>query len=70
VTAAAPGGILYFAYPTKDNANASRFLSVLSTALAAGRQVDILFDSADLSGTAYGCAASDCRPIQGVALLP
>jgi hypothetical protein len=69
-TAAAPGGILYFAYPTKDNANASRFLSVLSTALVAGKQVDILFDSADLSGTTYGCGVNDCRPIIAVALWP
>jgi hypothetical protein len=69
-TVAAPGGILYFAYPTRDTANASRFLSVLSTALVAGKQVDVLFDPADLSGTAYGCAAGDCRPILAVALLP
>lgn len=69
-TAATSGGIWYFAYPARDTANASRFLSLLSTAAVAGKQVDILYDSADTSGTTYGCAASDCRPISGVALLP
>ncbi len=69
-TVAAGGGIQYFAYPARDTANASRFLSLLSTATVAGKQVDILYDPADTSGAAYGCAAGDCRPIIGVALLP
>jgi hypothetical protein len=69
-TAAAAGGIWYFAYPTRDPANASRFLSLLSTAAVAGKQVGILYETTDTSGVAYGCAASDCRPIIGVALLP
>jgi len=69
-TVATAGGILYFAYPTRDTANASRFLSLLSTAVVAGKQVDILYDPADLSGASYGCATSDCRPIIGIALLP
>ena len=67
---AATAGIIYFAYPTKDNANASRFLSLLSAALVAGKQVDILYDPADLSGTTYGCGSNDCRPIIAVALWP
>lgn len=66
----ATGGIQYFAYPARDTANASRFLSLLGTAAVGGKQVDILYDTADTSGAAYGCAASDCRPILGVALLP
>ena len=69
-TAATGGGIQYFAYPTRDTANASRFLSLLSTATVAGKQVDILYDPADTSGASYGCATTDCRPILAVALLP
>jgi len=66
----ATAGIQYFAYPTRDTANASRFLSLLSTATVAGKQVDILYDTADTSGTAFGCAAGDCRTIIAVALIP
>jgi hypothetical protein len=66
----ANAGIQYFAYPTRDTANASRFLSLLSTATVAGKQLDILYDTADTSGTAFGCAASDCRTIIGIALNP
>ncbi|MCC7353372.1 MAG: hypothetical protein IT330_06395 [Anaerolineae bacterium] len=69
-TVAASGGIQYFAYPTRETANASRFLSILTTAAVAGKQVDILYDPADTSGASYGCGVSDCRPITGVALLP
>lgn len=69
-TAAAPGGILYFAYPARDTANASRFLSLLTSAEVAGKQVDVLYDPADTSGASFGCATGDCRTISGVALLP
>lgn len=69
-TVAASGGIQYFAYPARETANASRFLSLLTTAAVAGKQVDILYDPADTSGASYGCGTSDCRPIVGVALLP
>lgn len=69
-TAAAPGGIWYFAYPTRDTANASRFLSLLTSAEVAGKQVDILYDPANTSGVSFGCAANDCRTIIGVSLLP
>ena len=69
-TAAAPGGILYFAYPTCDTANAARFLSLLSTAAVAGKQVQILYDPADTSGGAYGCSTGDCRALRAVALWP
>ncbi|MGE5601656.1 MAG: hypothetical protein ACM30E_01315 [Nitrososphaerales archaeon] len=69
-TVAAPGGILYFAYPTRDTANAARFLSLLSTAAVAGKQVQILYDPADTSGGGYGCAVGDCRALRAVALWP
>ncbi len=68
--AAAPNGIWYFAYPSSDTANASRFLSLLSTALVAGKQVNLLYDPADTSGAAYGCAAADCRALRAVEILP
>ena len=66
----ANAGIQYFAYPARDTANASRFLSLLTSAAVAGKQVDILYDPADTSGAAFGCAAGDCRTISGVGLLP
>ncbi|OQA42303.1 MAG: hypothetical protein BWY52_02250 [Chloroflexi bacterium ADurb.Bin325] len=69
-TAAAPGGIWYFAYPTRDTANASRFLSLLTSAVVAGKQLDITYDPANTSGVSFGCLASDCRTIVGVLLLP
>ena len=64
-TSAAPGGILYFAYPTDDIAKSSQVLSVLSTALAAGRQLSILYNASDTSGSAFGCQTNDCRTITG-----
>lgn len=68
--AAAAGGIWYFAFPTRDAAGAARYLSLLSTALVAGKQVQIFYDTTDTSGASYGCATSDCRPIRAVGLLP
>ncbi len=61
-------GIHYFAYPTTNAAAAARYLSLLTSAKVAGHTLRILYDPADTSGPAYGCAASDCRPIQAVAL--
>jgi len=61
------GGIQYFAAPTTDAAHVSRVLTILSTALAAGRQLSIIYDPADTSGSAFGCAAGDCRIIQAAA---
>jgi hypothetical protein len=62
------GNIAYFAASTEDSGNASRVLNVLSTALAAGRTLSIIYDPADTSGAAIGCQINDCRLIQGVAL--
>jgi hypothetical protein len=58
--------IRWFAYPTKDSANASRMLSVFETAKATTSTLTFYFDTSDLSGTAYGCLASDCRAIWAV----
>ena len=58
--------IYWFAYPTSDSANASRMLSVLETAKATGATVTFYFDTADLSGGAYGCQTNDCRAFWAV----
>lgn len=60
------GGIRFFAAPTSDAAHAARVLSVISTATVAARNVVIFYDPANTSGTAIGCAASDCRLIDAV----
>jgi hypothetical protein len=63
------GGIQYFAASTANAANAARLLSVLNTAHVAGRQLDILYEPSDTSGTAIGCAESDCRLLLAAAIL-
>jgi hypothetical protein len=55
--------IYWFAYPTKDSANASRMLSVFETAKATASTVTFYFDTGDTSGGAYGCAVNNCRAI-------
>jgi hypothetical protein len=55
--------IFWFAYPTSDSGNASRMLSVFETAKATGSTVTFYFDTADLSGAAYGCQTGNCRAI-------
>src|SRR3972149_2505988 len=61
-TVAAPGGIFYFAAPTSDSKNAARVLSVMLTAKALGKNLQIYYDPSG-SGAAYGCQTNDCRPI-------
>jgi len=63
---AAVGGISFFAVSTQDAANAARVLSVITAAQVAGRTLSILYDPADLSGAAIGCATNDCRLIRAV----
>jgi hypothetical protein len=55
------GGVDFFAAPTSNPAHAARILSTLSTAQVAGRTLDILYDPADTSGSAFGCGESNCR---------
>ena len=62
----ADNGIQFFAAPTSNSKHAARVLSLLLTAQAAGKQVSVLYDPADTSGTAYGCLEVDCRPILAV----
>lgn len=59
-------GITFFAVSTADPAKAARVLSVLTAAQALGRQVAILYDPSDTSGTAFGCQDPGCRLIQAV----
>ena len=62
-------GIWYFAYPTADDAEATRVLSLLTSAQVTGRLLQILYDPADTtSGPPISCNANDCRVITAVAL--
>ncbi len=59
------GGIYYFAAPTSDSKNAARVLSIMLTAKSLGKNLQIYYDL-NGSGAAYGCAVSDCRPINAI----
>lgn len=62
--AVANAGILYYAFPTTDQAAAARILAILNSALLTGRSLTVLNDPADTtSGPPVGCQASDCRLI-------
>jgi hypothetical protein len=63
---AAVGGIQYFALSTADAPQAARVLSVITSALLAGRTLTIRYDPADLSGSGIGCLNTDCRLIQSI----
>jgi hypothetical protein len=60
------GGIIYFATSTTDAAQAARILSLIQTALVAGRTLIINYDPNDLSGAAIGCLTHDCRLIRRI----
>ena len=60
------GGVVYFAAPTADPAQASRILSVIQTALIAGRTLIVNYEPADLSGAGIGCQSNDCRLIRQI----
>ena len=59
-------GVVYFAADTTDAAQAARILSIIQTALVAGRTLVVNYDPSDLSGTAIGCQADDCRLIRRI----
>lgn len=59
------GGIRYFALPLSSS-SVNQVLALLNSAQVAGRTLSITYDSSDTSGSAFGCAASDCRTIQAV----
>jgi hypothetical protein len=58
-------GVSYFAVPVTDAAHAARMLSLMSTALAAGRSMLVIYEPSDTSGAAIGCPANNCRLLQG-----
>lgn len=65
--APALSGIYWFAVPTApDSAAASRFMSLLQTAVITSRPVWVQANPTDTSGSSFGCAASDCRRIYGM----
>ncbi len=68
VKCAAPvsGGIIWFAVDSKNVDFANRFLSMVNTALVAGKTLTVNYDPADTSGAAFGCAANDCRKAIGI----
>jgi hypothetical protein len=55
--------IFWFAYPASDPSGAARMISLFEAAYALGSNVTFYFDTADTSGTAFGCLAGDCRAI-------
>ncbi len=70
-TAPLPGGFDHFASPTSNPTTASLFMSALTTAFVTGKNMYIWYNQADAtSGPAFGCDASNCRPIKGAWVLP
>jgi hypothetical protein len=65
---AAPGGIFYFAAPTTDSKNAARVLSLMLTAKALGKNLQIYYDP-NGDGSAFGCQTNDCRPIDAIEMM-
>jgi hypothetical protein len=65
---AAVSGISYFALPTTDAPRAARTLSLMTSALIAGRNLTINYDPADQTGAAIGCQITDCRLIRAVGI--
>lgn len=63
-------GVYWFAVPTTDSANASRYLSIFQTALLSGKTLVFWLDPNDTSGADWGCHASDCRAVMGAKVGP
>jgi hypothetical protein len=62
-------GIYYFSVPTSpDSPLASRFMSLMQTAVIANRTVWVELDPNDTSGTSFGCGSANCRRIIGMEL--
>lgn len=67
-TQVASGGIVFFAVSTANSAHAARLLASLLMAHTVGKDIVVEFDPSDTSGTAFGCAAHDCRRLLSVAV--
>ena len=63
------GPIAFFALGLKDDAEANRVLSILSTAFATKKRLSILYNPDDLDGAKIGCLNKDCRLIRGAAIF-
>jgi hypothetical protein len=63
-------GINFFAASTADIRHSNRLLSVLLTAHATSKPVNIWYEPSDTSGTSFGCRAEDCRVLLGAAVRP
>jgi hypothetical protein len=66
--AASIGGVQWFAQSSDDEAETARIMSTLLVAQVAGRTLTIFTDLSDTSGASFGCQASDCRLINGLAM--
>jgi len=66
---AALTGVYWFAAPNSDSATASRYLSIITSAMIAGRNITIWYEPT-ANGTAWNCPPSNCLPILGVQLMP
>jgi hypothetical protein len=62
------GAVFYFAAPTSDAVRANRILSLLLTAQAAGKRLEVGYDPA-ANGSGFGCQVANCRPIIHVLAL-
>jgi uncharacterized protein (UPF0333 family) len=62
------GAIVYFATPTSDTSRVARYLSLLLTAEAAGKRVEVSYVE-NGNGSSFGCAPADCRPIAWLIML-
>ena len=63
------GPIQYFALGVKDDGEANRMLSILSTAFAAKKRLQILYNPDDLDGDKIGCLNKDCRLLRGATMF-
>lgn len=59
----------WFAVSTADSAMASRFMSIIQSAVLTTQPLYLYIDPNDLSGADFGCAIGDCRRLWGVELM-
>jgi hypothetical protein len=52
---------VFFALPTTDVAGSNRVVALGSTAFTVNRPIVVVFRDGDLSGSVFGCVASNCR---------
>lgn len=61
--------ISYFAVPLSNPAWARRFIQTVDLAQTTGLTLRFSYTSGDTSGTAFGCAAADCRTPWAIGLV-